>query len=189
LAEVKASLAAVGTLAGYPTVLLLCTSEYPTPPANVHLRKLTTLRAEFPNLPLGYSDHTQGPLAASVATAFGAAVFEKHFTLSHDLPGADHWFSEDPASLAEWVAAIRTAYAMLGSPTMQPTAAELDMRWIARRSITAIRDIARGQTFTPDNLALYRPGTGLPPEMFEHVLGRSATRDVRAGELLQAGDF
>ena len=189
MAEVKASLATVGTLAGYPTVLLLCTSEYPTPPANVHLRKLATLRAAFPNLSLGYSDHTQGPLAASIATAFGAAVFEKHFTLSHNLPGPDHWFSEEPAGLAEWAAAIRTAHAMLGSPAMQPTTAELDMRRIARRSITAIRDVARGQTFTPNNLALYRPGTGLPPEMFEHVLGRTATRDLRAGELLQAGDF
>jgi N,N'-diacetyllegionaminate synthase len=189
MAEVRASLAAVGALDGYPTVLLLCTSQYPTPPGDVNLRKLATLRAAFPNLTLGYSDHTQGPLAASVATAFGASVFEKHFTLDHNLPGSDHSFSEDPTGLAEWVRAIRTAHTMLGSAAMQPTAAEQDMRLLARRSIVALCDIARGQTFTRDNIALRRPGTGLAPDMFEKVIGRIATRALQAGELLKLGDF
>jgi sialic acid synthase SpsE len=187
--EVRSSLDAVGALDGYPTVLLLCTSQYPTPPADVNLRKLATLRAAFPNLTLGYSDHTQGPLAASVATAFGAAVFEKHFTQSHELPGPDHWFSEEPDGLAEWVRAIRTAHAMLGNPTMQPTAAESKMRAIARRSIIAVRHIPRGQIFTIDNIGLRRPGTGLAPEMFEQVLGRIATRELQAGELLKLEDL
>jgi N,N'-diacetyllegionaminate synthase len=189
MAEVRNALTAVGALDGYPTALLLCTSQYPTPPGDVNLRKLATLRAAFPNLTLGYSDHTQGPLAASVATAFGAAVFEKHFTLSHDLPGPDHWFSEDPAGLAEWVQAIRTAHAMLGGAAIQPTAAERDMRAIARRSIVAVHDIARGQTLTKDNIGLRRPGTGLTPDMFEQALGRIATRDLQAGEVLKLGDF
>ena len=189
MTEVRNALSVVGALDGYPTVLLLCTSQYPTPPDDVNLRKLATLRAAFPNLTLGYSDHTQGPLAASVATAFGAAVFEKHFTMSHDLPGPDHWFSEDPAGLAAWVQAIRTAHAMLGIAAMQPTAAERDMRAIARRSIVAVRDIARGQTLTEDNIGLRRPGTGLPADMFEQALGRIATRDLRAGEVLKLGDF
>jgi N,N'-diacetyllegionaminate synthase len=189
MTEVRNALSVVGALDGYPTVLLLCTSQYPTPPDDVNLRKLTTLRAAFPNLTLGYSDHTQGPLAASVATAFGATVFEKHFTMSHDLPGPDHWFSEDPAGLAAWVQAIRTAHAMLGSAAMQPTAAERDMRAIARRSIVAVRDIMRGGTLTEDNIGLRRPGTGLPPDMLEQALGRIATRDLQAGEVLKLGDF
>jgi N,N'-diacetyllegionaminate synthase len=189
MTEVRNTLTAVGALDGYPTVLLLCTSQYPTPPGDVNLRKLATLREAFPNLTLGYSDHTQGPLAASVATAFGAAVFEKHFTLSHDLPGPDHWFSEDPAGLAAWVQAIRTAHAMLGSAAIQPTAAERDMRAIARRSIVAVRDIARGQTLTEYNIGLRRPGTGLTPDMFEQALGCIATRDLQAGEVLKLGDF
>lgn len=189
MAEVRRALDEVGARGGYPTVLLLCTSQYPTPPGDVNLRKLATLRAAFPHLTLGYSDHTQGPLAASVATAFGAAVFEKHFTLSHDLPGPDHWFSADADGLGEWVRAIRTAHAMLGSPTMQPTASEREMRSIARRSIVAVRDIACGQTLTRDNIALRRPGTGLTPDLFEQVLGQVATRKLQAGELLQLGDF
>jgi sialic acid synthase SpsE len=188
LAEIGRSLSAVGADHGYPVVLLLCTSEYPTPPQDVNLRKLVTLRAKFPDLTLGFSDHTQGPLASSLAVALGACLFEKHFTLDRDFPGPDHWFSEDPASLREWVESIREAHAMLGSSVVEPTQAELEMRKIARRSVVALREIASGEVLTTSNIALRRPGTGLPPEMFEAVLGRVATRDIRAGEPLHAGD-
>jgi N,N'-diacetyllegionaminate synthase len=188
LAEVYRSLEAVGAFDGYPVVLLLCTSQYPTPPADVNLAKLATLRAAFPQLTLGFSDHTEGPLASSVATAYGAALFEKHFTLGHDLPGPDHWFSETPDSLRDWVASIRTAHRMIGTAMLRPTAAEQEMRRIARRSVVALRDIERGETFTAENLAVRRPGTGLPPDMLQAVLGGVSTRALRAGEPLTIGD-
>jgi len=188
MAEVKASLAAAGALTGRATVLLLCTSQYPTPPADVHLRKLATLREAFPNLVLGFSDHTQGHLAAAMATAFGAAVFEKHFTLDRDLPGPDHWFSADPSELSHWVQAIRTAHAMLGSATIEPTASEREMRTVARRSITLLCDVARGETLDGERLGLRRPGNGLPPAMLRDVLGRKAARDLKAGEMLRLED-
>jgi sialic acid synthase SpsE len=189
LAEIHRALNVVGALDGYPTVLLLCTSQYPTPPVDVNLSKLTTLRATFPGLVLGFSDHTQGSLASSLAVAMGAAVFEKHFTLDHDLPGPDHWFSETPESLAVWVQSIRTAHTMLGSPIVQPTKAEQEMRKIARRSLVAVRDIAQGEPFTTSNIAVRRPGTGLPPEMLERVLGSTAARSIRAGDPLNPGDL
>ncbi len=188
LGEVFRSLETVGALDGYPTVLLLCTSQYPTPPEDVNLRKLQTLQAAFPALTVGFSDHTQGPLASSLATALGASVFEKHFTLDHDLPGPDHWFSENPEELAAWVAAIRQSHRMLGSATVRPTAAEQSMRQIARRSVVALRDIAAGEVLTTANVALRRPGTGLPPELFDAVLGKMATRPLARGEPLTLGD-
>lgn len=188
MAEVYRSLDMVGALDGYPTVLLLCTSQYPTPPADVNLRKLTTLHAAFPNLTLGFSDHSQGLLASSLAVALGAAVFEKHFTLDHDLPGPDHWFSENPQSLQEWVSAIRTAHVMLGTAVVRPTAAERDMRILARRSIVAARDIKKGEVCSEDNVGLRRPGNGLAPGLLDFVLGGKATRDIESGEMLRFGD-
>jgi len=188
LAEVYRALDTVGAFDGYPTVLLLCTSQYPTPPADVNLAKLGTLRAAFPDLTLGFSDHTQGPLASSVATAYGASLFEKHFTLSHDLPGPDHWFSETPPSLREWVVSIRTAHRMIGAAILRPTKAEHEMRRIARRSVVALRDIRQGETFTSENLAIRRPGTGLAPDMLHDILGGVSTRSLRAGEPLTLGD-
>jgi N,N'-diacetyllegionaminate synthase len=181
LGEVYRSLEAVGALDGYPAVLLLCTSQYPTPPADVNLRKLDTLRAAFPMVSIGFSDHTQGPLASSLAAALGACVFEKHFTLDHDLPGPDHWFSEDPAGLALWAHSIRTAKTMLGQGAVRPTSAEKEMRAIARRGVVALRDIARGDALTRENVGIRRPGTGLPPECLEQILGRTAGRSVPAG--------
>jgi len=184
LAEVRSSLEAAGALTGRPVALLLCTSQYPTPAKDVNLRKLLTLRAEFPQIVLGFSDHTQGSLAAAVAAGVGACVFEKHFTLDRNLPGPDHWFSEDPADLRDWVDAIRTVQAMLGSSAVEPTAAEREMRKLARRSVVALREIAAGERFTSANVGLRRPGTGLPPEMLEHVLGAEATRELSAGAIL-----
>ena len=96
LSEIQQTLKEIGSLENYPTILMLTTSEYPTIPSNVNLLKLRTLSESFPNIPLGYSDHTQGTLASSLAVGLGATVFEKHFTLSKEFPGPDHWFSSDP---------------------------------------------------------------------------------------------
>jgi sialic acid synthase SpsE len=121
--------------------------------------------------------------------AFGAAVFEKHFTLSRDLPGPDHRFSETPETLREWVTSIGNAHRMMGSSILRPTAAEREMRQIARRSIVALHDIAQGDRLTSSNIAIRRPGTGLPPEMLDAVMGRIAARSLHAGEPLTLGDL
>lgn len=189
LAEVHQALDAVGWFEGYPAALLLCTSQYPTPPEDVNIAKLTTLQQAFPGLLTGFSDHTQGSLAAALAVSRGARIFEKHFTLSHDLPGPDHWFSEEPAGLAEWISTIRRADVMLGSPLVQPTLAERAMRLLARRSIVALCEIAQGDTLGIANIGLRRPGGGLTPDLIGQVLGLTATRAIRKGEKLTLGDM
>lgn len=189
LAEVHRSLEAAGWFEGRQLVLLLCTSQYPTPPADANIRKLTTLQQAFPGLLVGFSDHTQGPQAASLAVALGARVFEKHFTLDKDLPGPDHWFSDDEAGLAEWIASIRNAETLLGSPIVRPTAAEREMRKVARRSVVALRDLAEGEPLSAANVGLRRPGDGLPPEMFERLLGMTASRRIAAGARVALQDL
>ncbi len=189
LSEVYQALDASGALDGYPVALLLCTSQYPTPPCDVNLRKLKTLQAAFSNLVVGFSDHTQGPLASSLAVTMGAAIFEKHFTLSHELPGPDHWFSEDPRSLAQWVSGIREAAEMLGSFEVRPTAAELDMRKAARRSIVALTAISKGEQLTIHNVGVRRPGDGLAPSLLAEILGVVVTRDIAAGEAMHLADI
>lgn len=189
LGEVHQAMEAMGALDGHPTVLLLCTSQYPTPPSDVNLRKLATLAQAFPMLVTGFSDHTQGPLASSLAVAMGAKVFEKHFTLSHDLPGPDHWFSEDPEGAKEWIASIRTADRIMGSPIVRPTTAERDMRILARRSIVALRDIEAGERLTTDNIGLRRPGNGLAPGLFDQALQSTAATKIANGQMLKLGDF
>lgn len=189
LADVHNALDAACWFEGGQVALMLCTSQYPTPPQDVHVAKLGALRGAFPGLLLGFSDHSQGTTAATLAVALGARIFEKHFTLDHALPGPDHWFSEDPPGLAEWIAAIHRADTMLGEPFVRPTIAERDMRILARRSVVALRDIASGEPLTATNIGVRRPGGGLPPIMIEQIWGLRAARRIRMGERLSLGDM
>ena len=185
LKEIEETLTAIGTLDGYPTALLLTTSEYPTPPQNVNLQKLRTLSEKFPGIPLGYSDHTQGNLASSIAISFGACIFEKHFTLDNSLPGPDHWFSSNPSNLKVWSDSIKTSYQMMGSSEILPTESEIKMKTIARRSIVALEDIDIGETLNEKNIGLRRPGDGLPPKMFEKLLGKKADKNYEIGDKIE----
>lgn len=189
LGEIHRSLETAGVFDGYPVALLLCTSNYPTQPEEVNMRRLATLRAAFPSVVPGFSDHTLGAAAATLAVGFGALVFEKHFTLSHDLPGPDHWFSSQPDELKVWCDAIRTAHRMLGSPIVRPTANEMGRRWRARRGVVATHDIAQGESLGPDNLAVKRPATGLPAAMLSQIYGMVAAKNIKKGEPVQMGDF
>ena len=189
LAEVYQALEAVGAMEGYPTILLLCTSQYPTPPEDVNLPKLKTLANSFPMVVMGFSDHTQGSLASSLAVAMGARFFEKHFTLDHNLPGPDHWFSEDPTGLKEWICSVRKAFVMMGSNIVRPTLKEQEMKLIARRSIETNQYIRKGEFFTVSNLVLKRPGYGLPPALYEELLSCKASRNLKKAIKLKYGDF
>ena len=187
--EIHTALETIGTIDGYPTVLLVTTSQYPTPPEDVNLKKFTTLSSSYPDIPLGFSDHTQGNLASSLAVVFGSCFFEKHFTLDHNMPGPDHWFSMDISELKNWVESIHTASKMMGENSIKPTLKELEMRKIARRSITAISDIKKGDNFNYENLGMRRPGTGLPASMMDKIINLIASRNIKNGELIKSGDF
>ncbi len=187
--EITAALNTLGVEKGHPVCLLLCTSEYPTPPEDVNARKLLCISEKFPEVVLGLSDHTQGNTAAIVAVAYGARVFEKHFTLDHELPGPDHWFSANPAELKEWVKEIHTAYAMLGNPELKPTKAEEKQRIVMHRSITAAREIRAGELLTEENLVLLRPGDGIGPLDWENVIGKKAKGSLLKGSRLTWEDI
>lgn len=176
-------LVAAGTPREKVTVLH-CNTEYPTPYADVNLRAMNTL-AEALGVAVGYSDHTLGIEVAIAAVARGATVIEKHFTLDRDLPGPDHRASLEPAELAAMVSAIRHVEAALGSPLKRPSPSERKNAPIARKSLVAARAIARGETFSADNLVAKRPGTGISPMRLDEILGRPAPRDFAPDELIE----
>jgi len=189
IAEVHRALRAAGWFEGGQVSMLVCTSQYPTPTDDVNIRRVSTLKAAFPNLVVGFSDHSQGNEAAIMATALGAKIFEKHFTLSHDAEGPDHWFSLDPTELHAWVKAIRDAHAMLGSGIVAPTQQELKMRALARRSIVALADIIEGEVLGNSNIGLRRPGTGLAPEILSDIQGRISNKFIAKGETIDWRDL
>ncbi|MDC0893236.1 N-acetylneuraminate synthase family protein [Pseudomonadales bacterium] len=186
MAEVYQALDAIGTFDGYPTVLLLCTSQYPTPPDDVNLLKLKTLADSFPDLVLGFSDHTQGSLASSLAVSFGAVLFEKHFTMDNDLPGPDHWFSENPATLKRWVDGIHDSYKMMGDGLLRPTKGELLNKLEFQRVLVANENISEGEVFKRENITLSRVsgGKGLPPSFMDRIIGSRSNREYKKNEVI-----
>ena len=163
--------------------VLHCTTEYPAPVEEANLLAMITMRDAF-GLPVGYSDHTIGSVAATAAVALGATMVEKHFTLDRTLPGPDHAASLEPRELTAFVAAVRDAHVALGSATKAPSPSETKNIPIARKSVVARRPIAAGETFGPDNMTTKRPATGRDPFDYFDLLGTVATRDYDTDELL-----
>jgi N-acetylneuraminate synthase len=162
--------------------VLHCTTEYPAPFDEVNLRAMETIGAAF-GLRVGYSDHTPGIHIPIAAVARGATIIEKHFTLDRSMPGPDHKASLEPAELTAMVAAIRDVERALGDGVKRPMASEWKNRAIARKSLVAARAIASGEKL---ELACKRPGTGLSPFAFWDMQERTAQRDYRADEVLDA---
>jgi N,N'-diacetyllegionaminate synthase len=183
----RARLGLSGALAEVLTVLH-CTSNYPAAADDVNLRAMQTI-ALATGLPVGYSDHTRGIAVSTAAVALGATVIEKHFTLDTGLPGPDHQASLSPPELAELIAQIRVVERALGSPVKEPTAAELPIRSLVRRSVTTRRDLAAGAILGPDDVCLLRPGTGIEPRDLEAVRGRALRAAVPAGTTLHWEDL
>ena len=166
--------------------VLQCTTEYPAPPESVNLRAMVAMR-DVLGVHIGYSDHTEGIAIAIAAVALGAEVIEKHFTLDRALPGPDQAASLEPAELAAMVCAIRDVEAALGDGVKRPSRAELANAAVARKSIVAAREIARGEVLTADDLAVKRPGTGMSPLCWDDLVGRRASRDYHADDPIREG--
>ena len=168
--------------------ILHCTSNYPAAFGDVNLRAMATI-AQATGLPVGYSDHTLGIAVSTAAVALGATVIEKHFTLDRNMPGPDHAASLEPGELAAMIGQIRAVEQALGSAVKQPTASELPVRALVRRSVTAVRAIAEGAVVQPADVSLQRPGTGIPPRESRQVPGKRARRAIPAGTTLQWSDL
>ncbi len=163
--------------------LLQCNTEYPTPYEDVNLRAMLTMRQAL-NLEVGYSDHTKGIEIPLAAIALGARIIEKHFTLDKSLPGPDHQASLSPEELQAMVSAIRHVAQALGSPQKKASPSERKNIVIARKSIVAARDIVKGEIFSPENLTVKRPGSGISPLLWDKIMGRKAARHFKADELI-----
>ena len=125
--------------------------------------------------------------AASVL--YGVRAIEKHYTFNKELPlSADHWLSLDEGQLKQLVDDVRELEQALGNGRKVRLDCETPAYKFARRSVVAATDIPKGQVFTEDNLALKRPGTGLPPEFFPRFLGRTAAHPIAADALLTMED-
>lgn len=166
-------------------ILMQCHSQYPTKPADANLKVIQTLQQHL-GLPVGYSDHTEGITCAIAATALGAVLLEKHFTLDTHLPGPDHKASLNPAQFREMVKAIRDTEQALGSGQKRPGEEENLNKTFVRKSIFTRRQILKGEIFQEADLICLRPLKGKPAAQWHWVLNTPAQRDYQAFEVLDA---
>ena len=179
LGEIAEAVEAAGDA---PVALLHCVSGYPTPPEDCNLRTIPHLAEAF-GVPAGLSDHTHGIAVPVAATALGAAVIEKHITLSRAEGGVDAAFSLEPAEFKAMVDAVRTAHAALGRVHYGVEPSEAGGRDY-RRSLYVVADVAAGEALGAAAVRSIRPGFGLAPKHLPAVVGRRAARALRRGEPL-----
>ncbi len=184
LSEVDEALRVIRRYNNQPLALLHCTSNYPAAVADVNLLAMQTMSAAF-QLPVGYSDHTQGIEIALAAVALGARVIEKHFTLDKTLFGPDHLSSLEPQELQAMVHGIRKVEGSLGHGRKEPAPSEADVAAVARRSLVAACDLPAGTVLTEAHIAILRPGTGIPPMLRTYLLGRTVRTAISVGSLLE----
>lgn len=189
MAEVQETMGFFKTRQFSQLVLFQCTSSYPTPFEYVNLQVIQTYRDRFPEIIIGFSDHSPGTLLGAVAVGMGAKVIEKHFTLDKNLPGPDQNASLDPDQLREYVENIRITEKALGRSDKYLTPAEQEVKKVARKSIVSKEQLPKGTQLATINITVKRPGTGIPSKKYFEILGRKVKRDIPIDTVLQWSDL
>jgi N-acetylneuraminate synthase len=189
LEEVRESVAAILAEGNEKLILLHAITSYPTHAENVNLAAMQTLMQVFPQLDIGYSDHTLSPIACLCAVAMGARVIEKHFTWDKNADGPDHRLSADPAEMKWLVEAVRNFEIMRGSGIKRPADSEKTTRRNNRKSVVLNRSVKAGERLTEHDIAVKRPGYGIGPKYFEQVIGRTVAADMEKDAVLTWADL
>jgi N-acetylneuraminate synthase len=169
--------------------VLHCVSVYPCEPEKVNLNNIQSLREILKVIPIGYSDHTLGPEAAFAATAIGAPIIEKHFTLDSSKIGMDNQMASEPYVFKEMINTCKIIQSALGSTQRTLDQEELDQRENMRRSIVSSKFIPAGKKITADDLIFKRPGNGFKPTDLSKVIGSKSLRDIDQDQVIYQSDI
>lgn len=188
LPEIERAVDTIRSVNDRELVLLHCVLEYPTPLEHANLKKIQTLKQQFPDCYIGYSDHTK-PTGEydviKVAYNMGAQIIEKHFTLDKTIVGNDHYHAMDPEDAKNILKAIERMDMITGHGELSALPSEAAARENARRSIVAAARIDKGDLITRNLLTFKRPGTGISPSELGLVMGHTAACDIPEDTILQ----
>ena len=168
--------------------LLHCVSNYPCSSKSLNLKTILKLKKMF-NLPIGFSDHSEGNSAAVLAVGLGATIIEKHFTLNKNLPGPDHKASLNPKEFSIFVKTIREAETMLGDGQKKCQLEEREMRRVGRKSITLKRSMKRGEIINEKDIIMKRPGTGLNGQKIYMIIKKRLKKNFKKDHQIRKQDI
>jgi sialic acid synthase SpsE len=183
LAEIDNAVKIIENEGNHQIVILHCIAIYPPKIKDINLNNIVMLQKAF-DYPIGFSDHTKGTAIPLASVALGSCLIEKHFTLDKDMAGWDHAISADPKELEEIVKESKNVEKSLGSYNRIISEAEKEKILKFRRSIISVRNLKKNKTISIDDLDAKRPGTGIPPDEMNYVVGRKVNRDIKEDELI-----
>jgi len=165
-------------------ILLKCTSAYPAKIDDANIATIEDMKSLGVNV--GLSDHTLELEVPLAAVALGACVVEKHFTLDRGDGGHDAEFSLTPEVFGQMTLSIRKLEKALGRVKYS----QADQKnLVFARSIFVVKDIAKGEALTAENIRSIRPGFGLEPKLMPEVLGKKAKKELKRGTPLRMEDL
>lgn len=174
--------------AGCPELCLMhCVLSYPCKYEDANLNMIKTLKKVFPDLRIGYSDHTLPDESMTVLTTaylYGAEVIEKHYTLNKSLTGNDHYHAGDPKDFAKAIRNFELIAQISGQEKKEVLPCELIPRKEARRSLVLVRDMKKNEIITERDVAAKRPGTGVSPKDINLILGKAIRCDAAEDTVL-----
>lgn len=188
LAEVHEAVNTILCTGNRQLAILHTVGNYPTYSNEVNLKVIHTYQKEFPDLAIGYSDHTLGVFSCIYAAVLGAKIIEKHFTYDKKADGPDHMLSATKDELKYMVDRIREFEVMRGSGIKAPVGNEVKDRELSRKSLITTCAVHKGDIFSEKNLDIKRPGTGIAPRYLERVLGRCASVNLEEDHTLEWSD-
>lgn len=168
--------------------LLHCVLSYPCKNEDANLSIITTLKRIFPDIKIGYSDHTLPDETMTILTTaylLGAEVIEKHFTLDKSLPGNDHYHGGAPEDFVKAVHNFELINTIIGQNEKTVLQCEIIPRREARRSLVLTRNMRCGEIITQKDIIAKRPGTGISPEFTDIIIGRTLKRDSNEDTILK----
>lgn len=178
LEEIRSAVSVIESTGNRKLCILHCVSIYPAAAETINLNNIKMLQQEFPEYPIGYSDHTIGNEVASASVALGAVVIEKHFTLDNKKMGMDNNMATEPHEMTKLVECCQNAYYSLGETRRIVSAEEIEQRKKMRRSLITTRCISKGEVITAADIGAKRPGTGISPMEIDSVIGKKAVIDI-----------
>lgn len=170
--------------------LLHCVSSYPVPNEQANLASIIFLKKSFPNVVVGYSDHTMGINAAVLSVVAGARIVEKHFTLDKNFSDfRDHQLSADPKEMCLMVKKIREVEKIFGKEEKKIQPCEKGMKIEGRRSIAVACDLQAGTKLSSIHLTWLRPAKGFLPGKEKKILGKKLRRNLKMGSIITKNDL
>lgn len=188
MAEIEEALDTIASEDNPNVILLHCASAYPADASDVNLRAIKTMQCAF-KIPVGFSDHTIGPLVSIAAMTLGSHVIERHFTLDRKFEGPDHILSSEPEEMKQLVDDRNIIFSALGTGIKKPSAAEYNTINRHRKSIFTTDPMKKGTIITLDKITIKGPGHGLMPKYLKLILGKKISRDVEADQPLTWDDL